>query len=335
MKTKLFFAFLLGVLLLGVSCSNEDEIRKEGDGDGGKATLIVNITGKDMNTRALPATPATEEENAIKDYTIYVFYANGVLEASSTTATLANLSTGNKRIAVVVNEPDGFPQSPITNYADFENEVFDLETQSPQNMQVSGLTMSGEIAPKLNAGENVLTIPVSRVVAKIKLGTVTVTPDAVNGGEFILTNVNIMKAKSSSNVGLPTIKTNVPFYGGVGPDATLLSDYKSFLRGVAKEGTNDSFFYVFPNDGVDATLMTLEGTYNGTKTYFPFIINDPTSNPTDGTYIKRNTVHTVNVILKKVWTGSENPEELVDESSINVTIEAQDWETIPSQDVEW
>lgn len=337
MKQKLLlFTVLASVLFAGVSCSNENEIKPSAE----KASITVRLAGEKMMTRA--TTAATEEENAILNYMIYVFYPNGVLESSEAATTLEGLTTGNKKIAVVVNAPSGFPQSPITNYADFKDELFELGTQTPENIIDNGLAMSGEITPSLNPGENELTIPVSRIVAKIKLGTVTITPDTEHGGVFELTNVSIMKAKSYSDMGLPTVVTGGDLYGGIDPEAndlTTESEYKSYLRGAAEEGSNDTYFYIFPNDGgssnADATLMTLEGTYNGVKTYFPFIINDPVSNPTSGNYVERNTIHTVNVTLKKVWTGTENPEELVDDSSIEVTIQAQDWETVPTQEVEW
>ncbi len=334
MKTKTFFFALLGsVILFAAGCSNEEqELNPTND----PASISVKLTGEELKTRA--TTPASPEENALKNYTIYVFHNSGVLEDAGTSLTMNNLTTGTKKIAVVANAPAGFPSNAINNYNDFENEIFALDSQTPATVVTDGLTMSGVISATLNAGSNNLTIPVARVVAKIQLGTITITPDTGHDiNKFNLTAVHIMKAKSESTVGLPTVTTSGDLYGGVNTTG-IVSEYRSFLTGNAAEGSNSTYFYVFPNGGGDdATLMTLEGTYDGVKTYFPFIINDGTGNTGDGSgnYINRNTFHKVNVTLKKLGAGVDNPETLVDPSAITVLIQAQEWETVPEQSVEW
>lgn len=52
----------------------------------------------------------------------------------------------------------------------------DLETQSPQT---NGLFMSGEGTVTLSANSTAATtVSVSRVAAKVKLGTITISPEA-------------------------------------------------------------------------------------------------------------------------------------------------------------
>jgi hypothetical protein len=65
------------------------------------------------------------------------------------------------------------------------------------------------------------------------------------------------------------------------------------------------------NDDGNTTLITLAGTYDGQPAYFPFRINDKAGTgeaSSDGTFIRRNYVYTVNVKLKRLGGGSSNPE---------------------------
>lgn len=100
------------------------------------------------------------------------------------------------------------------------------------------------------------------------------------------------------------------------------------------------YFYVFPNDntGGNAALITLVGTYDGQLTYFPFRINDKPGSDgatSDGTFIQRNHVYTVNVTLKRLGGGSADPEVPADPASLTVTVEPQEWATELVQNVEW
>ena len=97
---------------------------------------------------------------------------------------------------------------------------------------------------------------------------------------------------------------------------------------------------MFPNDnsGGNATLITLVGTYDGQPTYFPFRINDKSGEDgatSDGTFIQRNHVYTVNVTLKRLGGGSTDPEVPADPASLTVTVEPQEWATELVQNVEW
>lgn len=55
----------------------------------------------------------------------------------------------------------------------------------------------------------------------------------------------------------------------------------------------------------------------------------------DGTFIRRNSVYVVNVTLKRLGSGSDNPEVPADPASLTVTVEPQEWATDLIQNVEW
>lgn len=349
---KLFSALLLIGLLVNVSCSKDSETPIGGKEDVTPRTesLTVTIAGTEgyeigkpnVETRAL-GTPTLTEENKIFGYSIYVFYANGSLEKVETvsggtlTKTVTGLIAGAKKVVVLANIPTGY--STITHYDDFDGAMFSLDTQEPSNLATTGLAMSGEKTATLVAGStNTVSIPVARIAAKIKLGGITI--NAAPGhdpSKFELVAVHIMKAQGGANKGLPTLKTSNVYYGGTA--GTISTTTKSYLTESISTGNENCYFYVFPNDDADThvTLFTIEGKYDGVTTYFAFRINDEVDTPGDGTgeFIKRNTVHTINVTLKKLDGGTSDPELPADPTDMDVTIVPQDWTVIPNQNVEW
>ena len=89
--------------------------------------------------------------------------------------------------------------------------------------------MSGEDTVVLSANTvSEATIPISRVVAKVKLGTLTIAPEAGHdAAKFALTKVMVMKARNSVKMGLPSVDyTPDAFYGGMPVSYTHLDVYK-------------------------------------------------------------------------------------------------------------
>lgn len=352
MRVKILFPalFIIG-LLLNVSCSKEGELSNDNEGiELRTASLSVTISGKESSnigkskteTRAL-GTPTQAEENKIFNYSIYVFYPNGTLEKVETlsggtlTKNVTGLTAGAKQVVILANVPTGFPT--ITNYNDLATAMFNLDTQEASNLSTTGLAMSGEATTTLASGNaNTLTVPVSRIVAKIKLGGITI--NAAPGhdpSKFDLVAVHIMKVKANTTMGVPTVVTDNTYYGGM--MGLISSTNKTYLTESISTGNENCYFYVFPNDNSsnNATLFVIEGKYNNVTNYFSFRINENTITPGDGTgeFIKRNTVHTINVVLKKLGGGTTDPEQPSDPTSLDVTIVPEDWKVIPDQNVEW
>lgn len=350
MKTKILQLALIMGLLMNASCSNENDVVATGEKvDLGTASLSITISGVEcdeigvnkIGTRAL-GNPTLTQENYIFNYMIYVFYPNGTLEkvetvsTSTLTKTVTNLMAGTKKVVVLANVPASF--ATISDYSDLNTAMFHLDTQEATNLLTTGLAMSGEVSATLVSGStNTISVPVSRVVAKIKLGGITIDPASGHDpAKFQLVAVHIMKAKGYATMGVPTVNTNT-FYGGT--LGTVSTTTKAYLTESISSGNESCYFYVFPNDNTSSngTLFTIEGTYDGVTKYFSFCINDNVVSVGDGTgeFIKRNTVHTINVTLKKPGGGSTDPEQLADLTDLDVTVVPQDWIIIPDQPVEW
>lgn len=102
------------------------------------------------------------------------------------------------------------------------------------------------------------------------------------------------------------------------------------------------YFYVLPSDNDDGHIHTHHVSRQPTKEYLPtshFSSNNKTAESegetTDGKFIERNHIYTINITIKRLGNGSVDPTEPGDPAALVVTVEPQDWETEIIQNVEW
>ena len=297
---------LLGWAALAVSCTG---MGREELTQGENASLTVTLSGQVPVSKAVgspdDAEAVKEAENKLHNVTVFVFNSNGTLDKKHTFApnqiseTITGLVAGTKKVVVVANVPSAITFPDSINYGWFEDagNVIDLDTQATT---ADGLFMSGEDTVVLSANTvSEATIPISRVVAKVKLGTLTIAPEAGHdAAKFALTKVMVMKARSSVKMGLPSVDyTPDAFYGGMQGDKSTVKTY--LAETISTGDYANRYFYVLPSDNGDGntTLITLAGTYDGQPVYFPFRINDTVGSDgatSDGTFIRRNSVYVVN-----------------------------------------
>lgn len=349
---KILLSALTAVAIIATGCSKEAAVTP--GNPTGEGAITISIQSESPSARAT-GSPTTDAEKTVKSFTVYVFNnSTGVLEKSQTftenlKGQVDGLSIGSqKKVAVLVNQPDGFPA--VTSHSGLSEAMIGLDSQVPGDFSSTGLFMSGEHATPvtLSKDETVgITVQVKRITAKVKLGSLTVVPESgLSLDDFTLTGVSIQKARDKAPVfgGIPT--TGFNYIGGIDGSGAVTVPYlhehyslpENYVGGTRLEP--EVHFYVFPNDNTDneSTLMTLYGEYNGGKVFYPFYINDKIGageNASDGTWIQRNKVYTLNVTLKKLGTGSENPNVPNEQVSMDVTVEIADWEGDLNQDVEW
>ena len=210
------FVCLFASAFLSVSCAENDT---ENSPSGETASLTVTLNRQAAGSKAVvPSDGAGAEdlekaENTVKNVTVFVFNANGTLDkkqtfaSSSFSETITGLIAGTKKVVVVANVPSGVAFPDGINYSWFADarNAMDLETQSPQT---NGLFMSGEGTVTLSANSTAATtVSVSRVAAKVKLGTITVSPEAGHDPDkFVLSRAVVMKARGSATMGLPSVQ---------------------------------------------------------------------------------------------------------------------------------
>lgn len=361
-KTMLMGIIALVILTIGaIGCKKDKNDSSDGNDDL-KGTGSISVTIKSdavLTTRAI-GTPTPESEKTVKSFAVYVFNnTTGAIEKSETfTGSLSGeingLSVaGTKKVVVLVNRPDGYPS--ISNYSEFNtsSHMISLDTQVPGDFSSSGLFMSGQTsAPvQLKTNETVsVTIPVKRLTAKIRLGSLKASPaEGLNLSDFRLTGVSVQKARSAAPVSGNLSVTGFEYASGIVPanSSDILKSYLHELYGLPENyisGTElspNAYFYVFPNDNTNgqATRFTLYGSYKGNPMYYTFLINDKASgsgaNAPDGTWIQRNKIYTLNVTLRKLANGGDDPNTPNEEASLNVNIEVADWDGELIQTVEW
>lgn len=360
---KMKNVLLMGFVAFGVlaaRCSKEEIISDGSSPSERKASMQISIKGEGASTSARAiGNPSSDDEKTVHTFTVYVFNnSTGVLEARETfTDGLEGQISGlgvasQKKVVVLVNQPQGFPS--IISYDDFEkaSTMIDLSTQVPKDFQTDGLFMSGETEDPITLStEGIVSVPVTvrRLTSKVRLGSLTVAPDGgLSIDDFKLKGVSIQKARDKYDALGVVRSSGFNYVGGVQPAGSeslqvdYLNEFYSLPNGYSA-GTKlnpEVYFYVFPNDNTNnnATLLNLYGNYKGKEIYFPFYINQQQgvgSSTTDGTWITRNKIYTLNVTLKKIGNSSENPNVPNEEVSMDVEVEVANWEAELIQEVEW
>lgn len=355
---KVLFAAIAAVGILAAGCTGDQGNGNENEGTSNPGSLRITIANEAGAGTRLVGDPSQAEENSVHSFAVIVFdYQTNVKEKAQEfqdvlTGEVTDLSTSTtKRVVVLVNHDPAILDE-INNYGDLDDQMLVLETQTSVDLSTTGLFMSGEYANEVTLsanGPNQITVPVRRVVAKVRLGTLTVDPDEGYLLEnFSLQSVNMQKVPYYAFMfgeNIPSL-TTADYRGGLaGAVSTLwadLSETYSLEAGYIAEDplTPNIYFYVFPNDNSqdNPTMLTLAATYDNTPLYYTFIINDTNAgvaDGTDGTYIKRNMVYTLNITLRRLGLGADNPDSTERFVSMEVTVNVADWEGELTQTIEW
>lgn len=352
---KMLFAGLAALGILAAGCSKDQNIPDNNGSETGNASLRVAIKGESATSRAT-GSPTTDDEKTVHSFTVYVFNnSSGVLEANQTFTGLEGRLNGlgvasQKKVVVFVNQPAGFPS--VSNYDDLSDAstMVALGSQVPGDFSSTGLFMSGEAADPVTLTTGSVAsveVTVKRLTAKVRLSGLTVTPaEGLSLDDFELTGVSIQKARDKFSPMGAMSTSGFSYVGGVQMEGSgltpvsYLNELYNLPGGYA--GTKldpEIYFYVFPNDNTDnnATLMNIYGEYKGDPMYYTFRINDKMAegSTTDGTWIQRNKIYTLNVTLKKIGSGGEDPNVPNEEVSMDVQVVVADWENELVQNVEW
>lgn len=359
---KVIYSAIIAIGILAAGCSKETPIQNEEDGFG---VLTVSIQNShSTSTRDVAPEPTQNVENTVLNYAVYVFNSSsGAFEASgifqgTDPGQIDNLSTASaKRVVVLVNYD--FANMPtITNYSELDAMALNIDSQIP-DFTSNALFMSGETDGVRVIANTVtpVTINVDRVVAKVRLTSLTISPSATSDiTRLVIQGISMQK---------------VPYWAYYLGDVTYLvdpADQYTYAGGIAGGDvsvtvlghlhdavtlpgpyTPDTnilpddyyYYYVFPNDAVDneATLLTIYGTYDGQPAYYTFPINNETQTgggaSADGTYIHRNMIYDLNVTLTNLPLYADSPDAINEFGSIIVTVTPQPWGGNLIQNVTW
>lgn len=351
---------LITIGLIATSCNKNDENQII---ETNTTSLTISIQGPKattipgtMNTKAAAADatePDLNKENAVKNYAVYIFNEEGSslqskkFVSSASPATIENIPIGQKKIVVLTNLGIETNYPSATSYSGLQSQVLEL-SDFATDIGTNGLPMSGDSTITLVSGNNTKTIDVTRMLARIELGSLTINAPGNGYTGVQIKHMYVMKAKSEVAM-ISTDKWYLPsataaYWGGM--TGTTTSTQKNYLAETFPTAFSAThvydlskkvYFYVFPNKGdVHPTQLTLASVVNGDTRYFPIQINDiigTGNNAPNGTFIKRNTIYTLKVTLKNHNSGTTSPEDTP--ANLDVTVSVKDWEGPIDRDIDW
>lgn len=371
MKRITFSLVLLSMLMIGASCSDNNE--NLNGMENGTGSLTITVKGQPSTRYVGDNTNTRPEEGVISNCTVLVFnFSSGDIEASKALTLTDNVLTGQieglnsgtgKRVVALVNVPTDLNLSNISTYNQIESKIITLDSQNEDNLNTTGFFMSGENTEEIQLvanGEQSVTIPVKRRVAKIVLKSLVINADLSTTPNFKITKVSVQKARINGNVCGPVIPPTGDavdnYLGGIAsPDGTIpnFSNTRTYLaenitfpddyasgQDLIGSLADQKYFYVLPNDGSDGngTMLTLSGTYGSAAedVYYPFLINGAVgTGNVDGKFIEGNKVYMISVIMNNPGKPSEDPNTIPSDGSLNVTVTIEDWDATIDQTVEW
>lgn len=322
-KSKLI---MLAAMAMLAACSKIDDPQLVVD--CGECKLSVNFACD--GTKATGQT--NEKEDKVNNVSVFVFRTDDghKLDASGyaddgTTEMEIKCTIGEKKVYVLVNAAEDF-----TNTVRCESDLLAQKTRLIEN-GCENLFMMGDETQSLVGPTSTLTVPVTRLVASVKVEKIT----------------NMMEAKAYRGNGLFKVDaiylTNVvgswAYDGSTNPQS--LADEEWMARLVKEDSplicdanvnqtvnyeqsmTDTHTFYAFPNNcAVDesetwskrSTMLVVEATLDGVKYYYPCAVGP----------LERNRQYVISEIIIR-RPGSNYPWQAVHKTDATVKVEITQW----------
>ena len=278
---------------------------------------------------------------------------NGLLEvyknlSGSQLTDLSNIeitaTTGAKKLFIIGNSHIGSRLKSITKLSDFEAIESSLLNE---NVKDFCMTYSSEttLAPVTE-----ITAELTRLVARVKLGSLKTNFAETSFEGMPLEDVKIYLLNAHSN--------KLLYNGEAAGNSTIFnykraatSEYESAkMDGILYEEMNSPltpsseitsrFFYCYENLLVSETVsdrftrLVIEGKLNGTTYYYPININREGFgyvSTTSHKGVKRNASYSINCVISGI--GSNDPDEIIENSAISVDITVTDWEDVDTAEI--
>lgn len=329
MKRKLYLAAVAAVAL--ASCNEPVALEPE------NVSELVEI---DLSLRCGETkSEGTLEENKITNVQVYVFDDGNVIEAYhceqykretlSSATTTVKCTPGNKRIVALVNAPE---MPDVQSYEDLCG-----RTSYYSDNDTASLQMTGEVSKKIE-GATEITIPVSRIAAKVTIASITnaMEVDYYKGLSFSITDIYMLNVAGSTGYledKAPELWYNKMKKEDNGPLCFMLERNNSIYITVKNPETmtftqqQEHAYYAYPNatetDSSDPvwgpryTRMVLQARLGDQVCYYPVSIPN----------VERNTAYEVHLTVTR--PGSPSPDIPVDVKTASVTVNVVDWTDAP------
>ena len=278
---------VLGVCSLLASCDADFPAARPSVEQPAPVEAVLNISVSDnYRTRASGVNP--NEEKRINDVQVFVFSADGVLDAYQSvqgTSLQVKCSSGNKKIYVFANAPS------LSSYSQ-ESALKGALTRLSDNYPGAFVMASEMKEISLAAGENTVPIVVERIAARVEIAKITNAMSSVQhqGKTFkvlaaYLTNVaaNTTYDKSAA----PSDYYNKMGYHSSEVDALVYDNYSGGIQLSWNQSVNDAhYLYAYPNPASDGTTnggtwsprstkLVIKASLDGVVYYYPIVIATP------------------------------------------------------------
>ena len=172
-KTFLPLAFAATLTVLTASCNKESAPAAAEIPENGQSSVELSITSAFPLTRETVADTEDEAKVSSVDYLIFkpdleagTYIIDTYVSVSGSPRTNLTMTQGSRRICAIVNPTRSY--SDISTYADLLEEVTALKDQA-----TDCFTMFGYLDTNVTASTNRITVPVARMVARIKIDQIT------------------------------------------------------------------------------------------------------------------------------------------------------------------
>lgn len=269
-----------------VSC-NKKEAMPAAENAGEKTEMTVNVDCGQFTKAGIVA----ENEKKVNNVQIFVFRKDGELDAYASSETSSGIkiscTTGEKDIVAIVNAPDLKSYSTRTDLLTAKSLLADNSLEN--------FVMTGEKTDQPISAEEVVTIEVKRLVARVAVNMITpnFTSPAYRDMEFKVVRiyaVNVVGDLCYGGSSEPTLWHNQMKYTAGETDALIYDDIEDTAMTPAKPYSGSRAFYVYPNRtetdsqsntfGPRYTRLVIETTLGGKTYYYPVSIKGIESNKT-------------------------------------------------------
>jgi hypothetical protein len=326
MKRTLIFAAPAAMLI--TAC--DEPVSPEPENVSGLVKLNLSLSAGETKS------VGTDDENKVDNVQVYIFDDDGSIEAYrfvrymnqtvlSSASTSLECTPGPKKIVAIVNAPE---MPDVKSYDDMKSRTSRLADNGKRSLH-----MVGEVSENIEAEANV-TIPVSRIAAKIRIASITnkMSVEYYRGQGFSVNDIYMLNVVG--NTGYledqePDVWFNRMKKEDTGGLIFMLQRNNSTAISVPYPQTvtltqdQEHAYYVYPNstetDTSDPewspryTRLVLEARIGQDRYYYPVSIPD----------VERNTAYEVHLTVTR--PGSSSPDVPVDVEAVSVTVNVVDW----------
>lgn len=335
MKAK--FILIVSVFLFSIACEEVDTKGLDIDSFEDKSVLTISLSGV-KNTRATAS--SFDYEDQVNSVEVFVFTDDGRLENSaySTSVSAVSLlcSYGSKEIFAAVN----FPQDRFSDVRRIDDLKLATRLSDNSISKSQGFVMGGMVDAEIESEQVMVTIPVSRYVARVVLERVTNRlPSSL--GEMTIDWVAISNVFTFDEIYVPLGLTTAREGKGAsywenrfgrvqdissGNLGSLIYRTVGYTLQSASVYTSPYYFYGYSNYSASAdqgfsanwterpTRLVLAATIGGTQYYYPVNI----------TPLERNKSYSVSMSISNL--GSTDPDILVSREAMDMAVSVSVWE---------